>query len=62
MTKLSEVSDNELESMWQAQCTTIQMALTEYYKPNGDEKYRVFAEEAQKKQSEIQDEITRRSH
>lgn len=61
MTKLSEASDNELESMWQAKCSLIVSALTQYYSTN-DEKLYELAQEAQKRQSEIQDEITRRSH
>lgn len=52
-------SDSDLESMWQAQCMTIKMALDQYYKTS-DEKFREMAEEAQDKQSIIQDEITRR--
>lgn len=61
MTKLSEASDNELESMWQAQYSLIVSALTQYYSTNDEELYEL-AGKAQKRQSEIQDEITRRSH
>ena len=50
----------QLEDMWQGQCMTIKMALEKYYEC-GDEKFRVMAEEAQKKQSRIQDFITLRS-
>lgn len=57
---LKEKDSYQLEDMWQAQCMTIKMALEKYYEC-GDEKYRDMAEEAQKKQSRIQDFITLRS-
>lgn len=58
-------SDSELESMWQAQATMIQMSLTKAYDEKTDKKEsdRCFelAKTAQDKQSKVQDEITRRA-
>lgn len=63
--KYKEKSDGELESMWQAQCTMIQMSLTKAYDENTDkaESERCFemAKTAQGKQERIQEEITRRA-
>ena len=60
-TDFKKLSDIDLEAAWQAQCTIIQTALMFYYNTS-DEKLRVKAEKAQSTQSEIQKEITRRSH
>lgn len=57
---LQEKDSFQLEDMWQGQCMIIKMALEKYYEC-GDEKYRNLAESAQKKQSKIQDEITRKA-
>jgi len=59
------ITDEQLESRWQAQATMIQMALTKAYddstsKEESDEMFKK-AEEAQKKQESVQAEITRRS-
>lgn len=58
------VSDEELESRWQAQATMIQMSLTKAYDDKATkEKSDAFmkeAKEAQSKQETIQAEITRR--
>ncbi len=57
-------SDLELESMWQAQSNMIQTALTKAYNDETDktesDRCIELSETAQKKQSLIQDEITRR--
>jgi len=62
--ELREKSDHALEDMWQGQCMTIKMALMKAYddKTPKEESDRcmILAQEAQKKQSKIQDEITRR--
>jgi len=60
---LTELTDSELEAGWQAQCSYIQITLTEMYAETDSKKQadlRVLAECAQTKQSEIQREITRR--
>jgi len=57
--KYQNMSDGELEECWQSQCQIIKTALTCYYK-NGDEKLRKMAVDAQKRQSIVQEEITRR--
>ncbi len=58
-------SDLELESMWQAQSNMIQTALTKAYNDETDktesDRCMELAETAQKKQSLIQAEITRRA-
>ncbi len=54
---LKEKDGVELEEMWQSQCFAIKTALEKYYEC-GDEKFRVMAEQAQQKQSKIQDYIT----
>jgi len=61
---LKEKDNYQLEDMWQGQCMTIKMALMKAYddKTPKEESDRcmTLAEEAQKKQSKIQNEITRR--
>jgi len=59
------VSDEELESRWQAQATMIQMALTKAYdkttSKEESEEMMQKAKESQSKQESIQAEITRRA-
>ena len=58
-------SDIELESIWQAQCSIIQIALMRAYSKNTDnlesDQLIESANQAQKTQSLVQNEITRRS-
>lgn len=57
---LENLSDHELEIQWQLRTSMIATALRHYYETE-DETYRKLAEREQKKQTEIQEEITRRS-
>lgn len=56
---LTQLTDEELEQRWQAQANMIQTLLMKYYS-NGDESLRTQAGEAQARQQQIQNEITRR--
>jgi len=56
---VKELSDQELESLWQLYANNIKETLTEYYKTENEE-LRTKAESYQDKQSVIQKEITRR--
>ena len=60
----SKLNDVDLESAWQASASNIgAYAMKSWHcPPEEEEKYRKLAEDAQKEQSKIQEEITRRSH
>jgi len=62
--KYQNMSNHDLENAWQSSANTIQFnALKSWHCSKEEEsKYRKLAEQAQKEQSIIQKEITRRAH
>jgi len=55
-----DMSDEQLETAWQASAMSIEMFVKAYYSKHGNEGDLENAKKAQDRQSEIQKEITRR--